>query len=72
MRVEALMVHSRIQGVHAIESWTAVNGPGRRLYHALGFRETEGPGVEFKDITSRTRYTPGADEIRMRLDVRDL
>ena len=42
MQVEALVVHSRIQGVHAIELWTALNGPGRRLYQALGFRETEG------------------------------
>jgi len=70
--VEALIAHSHTRGVHAIELWTAVNGPGRRLYHALGFRETEGPGVEFKDITTRTRYTPGADEIRMRLDVQAL
>jgi len=70
--VEALISHSHTQGVQAIELWTAENGPGRRLYQALGFRETEGPGAEFKDITTRTRYTPGADEIRMRLDVQGL
>jgi GNAT superfamily N-acetyltransferase len=70
--VKALIAHSRTQGVHTIELWTAVNGPGRRFYHALGFRGTEGPGVAFKGITPRTRYTPGADEIRMRLDVREL
>ena len=70
--VEALIAHSHIQGIHVIELWTAANGPGRRLYHALEFRETEGPGVEFKDITTRTRYMPGADEIRMRLEVWEL
>ena len=69
--VEALLTHSYSQGVHVIELWTAGNGPGRQLYHALGFREMDGPGIEYKDITTRTRYTPGADEIRMRLDVRN-
>jgi GNAT superfamily N-acetyltransferase len=64
--VEALIAHSHTQGIRAIELWTAVNGPGRRLYRALGFRETEGPGIEFQDVTARTGYTPGADEIRMR------
>ena len=69
---EALISHSHTQNVHAVELWTSANGSGRRLYQALGFRKTEGPGLEYKDITVRTRYRPGADEIRMRLDVRDL
>jgi GNAT superfamily N-acetyltransferase len=67
--VRALIAHSRAQGIRAIELWTAADGPGRRLYRALGFREVEGPGGEFKDLSARTRYTPGADEVRMRLDV---
>src|SRR5712692_23005 len=67
--VHALIDHCRAQGVHTIEIWTAASGPGRRLYQALGFRETAGPGVEFEDVTTRTGYTPGSDEIRMRLDL---
>ena len=67
--VATLIARSQTQGIHAIELWTAANGPGRRLYHAHEFRQTEGPGVEFKDIRTHTRYTPGADEIRMRLDM---
>ena len=70
--VETLITHNHAQGVQAIELWTAMDGPGWWLYRALGFRKTEGPGIEFQDIMMRTRYTPGADEIRMRLDVRDL
>lgn len=67
--VEALVSHSRAQGIHAIELWTAADGPGRQLYRSLGFRKTEGPGVEYNDVAALTRYTPGADEIRMRLDL---
>jgi GNAT superfamily N-acetyltransferase len=67
--VRALIDHSRAQGVHTIELWTAASGPGRWPYQALGFRETGGPGVEFEDVTARTGYTPGPDEIRMRLDL---
>jgi GNAT superfamily N-acetyltransferase len=67
--VRALIAHSRARGVHAIELWTAPDGPGRRLYHALGFRETSGPGVEFNEIALLTRYTPGTNENRMRLDL---
>lgn len=70
--VEALIAHSRTQAVRVIELWTAANGAGRRFYHGLGFQETEGPGIEFNEIAARTRYTPGADEIRMRLEVQRL
>jgi len=70
--VRALIAHSHTQGVHAIELWTAVDGPGRRFYHTLGFREIEGPGIEFKVITQATKYMRGYDEIRMRLDRRNL
>jgi len=67
--VMALIAHSRAQGIGAIELWTAGDGPGRHLYRALGFRETGGPGAEFRDIAGRTRYTPDPEEIRMRLDL---
>jgi len=67
--VEALIAHSRTQGIRTIELWTAADGPGRQLYRSVGFRKTEGPGVEFEGIVAQIRYTPGADEIRMRLDV---
>jgi GNAT superfamily N-acetyltransferase len=67
--VRALIDHSHAQGVHAIKLWTAASGLGRWLYHALGFREAAGSGVEFEDVTARTGYTPGSGEIRMRLDL---
>jgi GNAT superfamily N-acetyltransferase len=68
--VRALIAHCRLHAIPVVELWTAVGGPGWRLYRALGFRETAGPGGEFQQIVALTRYTPGADEIRMRLDVR--
>ena len=67
--VEALIAHSHTQGIHAIELWTAANGPGRCLYHRLGFQEMEGPGKEFNELTACTRYRPGPNEKRMRLEV---
>jgi ribosomal protein S18 acetylase RimI-like enzyme len=67
--VRALIAHSRTHDLAAIELWTAADGPERPFHHALGFRETARPGEEFKNIRVRTRYTPGTDEIRMRLDV---
>ncbi len=68
--VRALIAHCRTHGVPVAELWTAKSGPGRRLYRALGFRETTGPGGEFEAVSALTRYTPGNDEIRMRLEVR--
>jgi GNAT superfamily N-acetyltransferase len=65
--VRALIAHAQAHGVHAIELWTAPDGPGRPLYEQLGFRETAGPGIEFREVAARSRYTPGTDEIRMRL-----
>lgn len=67
--VRALIVHCRDQAVEVIELWTAASGPGRRLYASVGFREAAGPGPEYRDISAQTRYTPGVDEIRMRLEI---
>jgi hypothetical protein len=69
--VEALIAHSRAQGVYAIELWTAADGPGRRLYETLGFRKTEGPGAEYRNLSVPGGHLPDPDEIRMRLDVCD-
>ena len=65
--VQALIDRSRAYAISAIELWTAAQGPGRRLYERLGFQVRAEPGAEFADVISRTRYTPGDDEIRMRL-----
>ena len=67
--VRTLIDHARARAVPAIELWTAADGPGRRLYETLGFRETTGLGAEYAETTSRTRYVPSPDEIRMRLDL---
>jgi GNAT superfamily N-acetyltransferase len=66
--VQALMAHSHARGVSAIELWTAADGPGRRLYETLGFRTIRVPGPEFEEVATRTRYSPAANEIRMRLE----
>lgn len=68
--VRALIAHAQARRVHVIELWTSACGPGRPLYQAMGFVETAGPGAEFKEGAARTRYTPGMDEIRMRLEPR--
>ena len=67
--VRELLSYSTRQGVAAIEWWTAATGGGMHLYRALGFRRVNAPGREFEDLLTRTRYTPGTDEIRMRLDL---
>jgi GNAT superfamily N-acetyltransferase len=67
--VEALISHTRAEAVGVIELWTASDGPGRKFYQALGFREARGPGVEYQDLAVLTRYAPGADEVRLRLDL---
>jgi glycine/sarcosine N-methyltransferase len=70
--VRALIEHSRAHGVRAIELWTGPDGPGRWLYRALGFRQTEGLGPEFSlDNPTPHRYmpAPGDGQIRMRLDL---
>lgn len=67
--VRELMTYSAAQGVAAIELWTAATGAGMHLYRTLGFQRVDGPGHEFKDVLTRTRYVPGTDEIRMRLDL---
>ena len=67
--VQALIAHSRAQGVRAVELWTAEAGVGRPFCRTLGFRATGSPGTEYRDLARRTHYTPGADEIRMRLDL---
>jgi len=38
----------------------------------FSFYVTAGPGPEFHDVFARTRYTPGDDEIRMRLELSHL
>ncbi|MBV9849649.1 MAG: GNAT family N-acetyltransferase [Armatimonadetes bacterium] len=67
--VRALVDHGAARGVKTVELWTAGDGPGRALYERLGFQATDGPGAAFRDVAERTGYTPGPDEIRMRLDV---
>jgi GNAT superfamily N-acetyltransferase len=64
-----LVEHCATNDVRAIELWTARDGPGHHLYEKLGFRVTDGPGVEFDDLGTTTQYTPGSDEVRMRLDL---
>jgi GNAT superfamily N-acetyltransferase len=70
--VQALIAHGRAQDVPAVELWTAPDGPGRPFYQTLGFRVTQRPRAEYKDVLARTRYTPGADEIRLRLELCEL
>jgi GNAT superfamily N-acetyltransferase len=68
--VRALIEHCATQGVQAIELWTARDGLGRRLYAGLGFYPTDGPGPGYERVEQETGYRPGADEIRMRLDLK--
>lgn len=67
--VHALIDRSRAYAITAIELWTAAHGPGRPLYETFGFQLRAQPGPEFADVIVRTRYTPGDDEIRMRLEL---
>jgi GNAT superfamily N-acetyltransferase len=67
--VQALIKHCGAMGVKAIELWTAESGPGRFLYEKLGFCRIDRPGPEFGDVDDATGYSPGTDEIRMRLDL---
>jgi GNAT superfamily N-acetyltransferase len=67
--VRELVGHCGCQGVSAIELWTAERGPGRALYETIGFRATAGPGFEFGNVGTLTRFEPGSDEVRMRLDL---
>jgi glycine/sarcosine N-methyltransferase len=70
--VRALIEHSRAHGARAIELWTGPDGPGRWLYQALGFRQTEGLGPEFameNPNPYRCVPPPDHDQIRMRLDL---
>lgn len=69
MLVRALVTYCAAQGAPAIELWTAATGAGKQVYCALGFRHVAGPGREFAEIRTHTRYRPGSHEIRMRLDV---
>jgi GNAT superfamily N-acetyltransferase len=67
--VVALIEHCVTHGVTAIELWTAQGGPGRLLYEKSGFRETGGPGKEFRNKEVPCPHSPSDDEIRMRLDL---
>jgi ribosomal protein S18 acetylase RimI-like enzyme len=67
--VGALIEHCVTHGVMAIELWTAKDGPGRLLYEKSGFRQTGGPGNEFRNKEVPCPYSPSDDEIRMRLDL---
>jgi len=68
--VQALTKHCGAMGVKAIELWTAESGSGRFLYEKLGFCRIDGPGSEFENVDDATGYSPGTDEIRMRLDLK--
>ena len=68
--VQALIEHCAANGAHAIELWTERGGLGHRLYAKLGFRQTDLPGPEYGRVEAETGYRPGADEIRMRLDLK--
>ena len=70
--VEALIKHCMAKGVRAIELWTAKNGLGQLLYEKLGFCISDEPGPGFEDVGDLTGYSPGADEIRMRLDLAEV
>lgn len=67
--VRALLDHCLAKKAAAVELWTGKDGPGRKLYESLGFRITVGPGAEYIDLVCRTNYTPGDDEIHMRIDL---
>jgi GNAT superfamily N-acetyltransferase len=67
--VERLVAHCVARGVRAIELWTSRSGLGRRVYESCGFHEVANPGTGFADVITATRYHPGGDEIRMRLEV---
>jgi GNAT superfamily N-acetyltransferase len=67
--VRTLVDYSAAQGAAAIELWTHADGAGLRLYGTLGFHCVVGPGAEFADVRTRTRYAPQAGEVRMRLDL---
>jgi GNAT superfamily N-acetyltransferase len=67
--VQALIDRSRAYAIPAIELCTAAEGPGRQLYQTFGFQVMAGPGAEYADVIGCTRYTPGDDEIRMRMEL---
>jgi hypothetical protein len=43
--------------------------PNLCYYEKLGFRRIDKPGPEFENVVDATEYSPGTDEIRMRLDL---
>jgi len=67
--VKALVAHCGAQGVPVIELWTAREGAGRKLYESIGFQMVANPGEAFANVEAVTGYTPGEDEIRMRLQL---
>ena len=67
--VQALIKHCAAKGVKAIELGTGESGPGRFLYEKLGFRRIDRPGTEFENAVDVTGWSPGTDEIRMRLSL---
>ena len=52
-----------------VELWTAQAGAGRKLYESTGFHAVDAPGSEFANVAIIIGWTPGADEIRMRLQL---
>ena len=67
--VQTLLDHCKTQSIKAIELWTKMDGLGRRLYEQMGFKITSAPGAEFSNLSYKTNFIPGEDEIRMHLDL---
>lgn len=63
----ALIEHARQVGMHAVELWTAEDGPGRRLYEMLGFEKITLADADHQRIGMLTQREPNEDEIRMLL-----
>ncbi len=69
--VSELLRHCAAGGAHVVELWTAIDGVGRKLYEPFGFRQVPAPGAEYPGLAERTHFTPGDDQIRMRLALKD-
>ena len=67
--VSTLVAHCAQQRISAVELWTAQAGAGRKLYETTGFHAVDAPGSEFANVAIIIGWTPGEDEIRMRLQL---
>jgi GNAT superfamily N-acetyltransferase len=67
--VYMLIARCRSARLHAVECWTAEDGPGRELYSQCGFRVVAEPGPGYGLVDERTWRRPHENEIRMRIDL---